>query len=138
MDEEEEYRNNLIKQGYVKPIMSLLNEYNNDDNYYITKQSIINILFEKVAKKQKILRKANKMKVWEKGGNIFKQVAIIHTTCKKGCNHSIYECYDNKVYYERVLLKLNINNIYDKVKDPKYDFYWINKEIFKDLKHFLI
>ena len=134
MDEEEEYRNNLITQGYVKPIMSLLNKHNNDDNYYITKQSIINILFENVAKKQKILRKANKIKVWEKGGNVFKKVSMIHTTCKNGCNHNIDECYDNKVYYERELLKLNINNISNKVKDPKYDFYWINKEVFQGLK----
>lgn len=70
---------NLTKDGYFKPII----KKNCGDNYYITKQFLINILFPHFSEKkqQKILQKAKKLNIWNIENDIFEPITITFSTC---------------------------------------------------------
>jgi hypothetical protein len=130
-----QFRDNLTKEYYFKP-----NNYNN----YITKQFLIDILFDNlsISKRQKILQKAKKLNIWSINNDIFEPITLTFSTCKKECLHyysnhryDFGDCYYNKVEFKREFLKLNLQNIPDimKIKDIKDDFYWINKKVLKSL-----
>ena len=137
----QEFRNNLIKKNYIRPIMKTLNySSNNDDNHYITKQFLIETLFPNLStkKQQKILEKAKKLNIWNIDNDIFKPITLTYFTCKKECKHYCSEysydfgdCHYNQVEFKREFLKLKLQNIPDKIKDPKYNFYWINIKALK-------
>ena len=137
----QEFRNNLIKKNYFRPIMKTLDYCNNNDNnHYITKQFLIETLFSDLSteRQQKILNKAKKINIWDVDNDIFEPITLTYSTCKKGCTHycseNLYDfgdCYCNRVEFKREFLKLKLQNIPDKIKDVKYDFYWINVRTLK-------
>lgn len=140
----DKFTDNSTKKGYFKPNKRTLYYNDLDNNHYITKQFLISILFSNVSvkKQQKILQKAKKLNIWSVNNNIFESFTLTISTCKKGCQHlcSDYlydfgDCYDNKVVFQRELLKLKVENIPDnmKIKDIKDDFYWINIKVLKSL-----
>lgn len=70
--------------------------------------------------------------------DIFEPITLTFSTCKKSCQHicgvqpyDLGDCYYNNIKFNRELLKLKLQNIPDKmkIKDTKYDYYWINKKI---------
>jgi len=132
-----------LKQKYFHPIMKTLDYCgNNNNNHYITKQFLIETLFPyfSTKKQQKILKKAKKLNIWDINNDIFEPITLTYSTCKKECKHYCSEhpydfgdCYYNKVEFKREFLKLNLQNIPDKIKDLKYDFYWINIKSLKSL-----
>ena len=139
---------NLTKECYFKPI-KIPTYYKN--TFYITKQFLIEILFNSTStkKQQKILKKAKQLNIWNICNDIFEPITYTSSTCKKGCQHkcivSSYrydfgECYDNKVLFEKQVLKLKLENIPDKmkIKYGKDDFYWINIKVLKSLIDFFI
>lgn len=138
-----EFRNSLIEKNYFRPIMKILKYHNNThDCHYITKQFLIETLFHDLSKKrqQKILKKAKKLNVWNIDNDIFEPIITTYCTCRKECQHQLSEytndfsdCYYNNVEFKREFIKLKLQNIHDKIKDEKYNFYWINQKVLTSL-----
>jgi hypothetical protein len=135
---------------YFRPIMKTLGKYYSVDinnSHHITKQFLISTLFSDYSTKrrQKILKKAKQLNIWNIENNIFEPVTYDFSTCNKDCTHYFseaehtYECYDNyRIYFKREFLKLKLQNISDKIKDVKYKFYWINISVLKSLYNLFI
>ena len=133
--EKNQFRENLIKQGYFKP-----KHFGNPSIFYITKYFLIKILFPNltIKKHQKILSQAKKRNTWNMQNNLFRlKKNVIFYTCKKGCTHEFGFGYcQNQMYFQDVLV-LEIDNIHDQFKikdpDPTNNFYWIKPETFISL-----
>ena len=91
------------------------------------------------------MKKAKKINIWNIDNDIFEPITLTYSTCKKECSHYCSEypydfgdCYNNQVKFKREFLKLKLQNISDKIKDVKYDFYWININLLKSLTDLFI
>lgn len=138
----QQFREELIKKDYFRPIMkTLYYANNNEDRHFITKRFLVDTLFCDLSekKRQRILERAKKRNLWNIHNDIFEPITQVDETCREGCDHYCNEedpydygsCYENKVEFTREYLKLKLQNIPNemKTKDLKYGFYWINVSV---------
>lgn len=121
------FRNNLISQGWIQA-KNLL-----DFSVYITKLSLINVIFPNTTtqKKQKILRRAKKINIWNTQNDLFELEKCNFHTCDKGCPHEYGHC--DSIGYGQEVLILKLENISDEMKVKDFNCYWINSKVFKPL-----
>jgi len=136
----------LIKRGYFRPKLYKLN-LDGTNEYCISKQYLINILFPNISvkKQQKILYRAKKLNIWNVYNDIFEPITITYTTCRKGCEHNFIDgylgkndCYDNMVEYKREYLRLKLENISDNDKIKDMNYYWINIKVLRSLIDYFV
>ena len=121
-DLESKFRNNLISQGFIQA------KYIPDFSVYITKLSLIKVIFPNTTTQQKILKRFKKLNIWNTQNDLFELKEYNFKTCDKRCPHEYGYC--DSIRYTQEVLKLTLENIPDEMKVKDFNCYWINSDVF--------